>query len=221
MVNGASPMNAEVESTSSLKRVLTVSNIYDFFQTVIGGHQARKWIASEVWRLTGGEKVVDIGCGPGSSLDYLPADIVYCGIDISQTYIESARKKYGERGRFFVGSAADFPEGARNELHHADVVLSNGVLHHLSDEEAVQMLDLAKNILKPGGRLICVEPTYLLHQTFFSKWIISQDRGMYIRSEKEWKGFIEKAFDSWKTNVVTGLLRIPYTHLIIECWRTV
>ena len=213
-------MNAEVEPSSFLKRVLKVSNVYDIFQNVVGGHRARKWIASKAWKVTGGEKVVDIGCGTGSCLDYLPANIVYCGIDISQAYIESAREKYGERGRFFVGSATDCPEGVRNELLQADIVLSNGVLHHLSDEEALQVLDLAKNVLKPGGRLICVEPTYLLHQTVLSKWILSQDRGMFIRSETQWKALIEKAFDSWTTNVITGLLRIPYTHLVIECWRT-
>jgi len=48
---------------------------------------------------------------------------------------------------------------------------------------------------------------------------VSMDRGNYVRSEQEWKNLIAKAFDSYSTNVLTGLIRIPYTHIIIECFN--
>jgi SAM-dependent methyltransferase len=167
--------------------------------------------------LQGSEKVVDLGCGPGSSLNYLPRTIDYWGVDISNTYIETARKQYAGRGTFLVGQVSDFLGGKDLRLNGADVVLCNGLLHHLCDEEAFQVLELSANILKASGRLICLEATYLLRQTGISKWIVDQDRGKYVRSEQEWKRLIGAVFDSYSTSVVTGLTRIPYTHIIIEC----
>jgi ubiquinone/menaquinone biosynthesis C-methylase UbiE len=212
-------MKGSVQDDSGLKRVLTISKLYDLFQNLIGGEKARKWVAKEIWKLRGGEKVVDMGCGPGSSLDYLPENIDYWGIDLSETYIETARKQYPTRGNFLVGTAADFINSSDTRLDKTDLILCNGLLHHLCDEEAVEVLELSKRILKPGGRLVCLEATFLVHQTWLSKWIISKDRGRYIRSEREWKKLIGKVFNSYSTDVVTGLIRIPYTHLIIECFR--
>lgn len=46
-----------------------------------------------------GMVVVDIGCGPGYPVKWLPgAD--YHGFDISSTYIAYARSRYGDRGEF-------------------------------------------------------------------------------------------------------------------------
>ena len=45
-------------------------------------------------------KVLDIGCGPAEILNALPR-INYYGFDINPLYINSAKKKYGSRGKFF------------------------------------------------------------------------------------------------------------------------
>lgn len=41
--------------------------------------------------------VLDIGCGTGELLKYLPADTVYVGMDISPTAVETARARYAHR----------------------------------------------------------------------------------------------------------------------------
>lgn len=211
-------MKGSGQDDSGLKKLLTFSRLYEFFQgNLLGGNNARKWLAKNVWRLEGGETIIDIGCGPGSVLEYLPQDVSYCGIDISENYIRAARRKFSARGTFFLGTARDFVNQNDSHLNSADLVLCNGLLHHLPDNEAIQVLELAKQLMKPNGRLVCLEGTFLTRQTLLSRWIVSTDRGRHVRFEQEWKDLIGRAFDSYSTNITTGLLRIPYTHIIIEC----
>jgi len=61
-----------------------------------------------VWKLKGGETIVDIGCGSATILKFIPLDAEYLGIDISENYIRAARKRFSARGTFFLGSARDF-----------------------------------------------------------------------------------------------------------------
>ena len=119
------------QDDSGLKRLLTISWVYDFFQeSLLGGDNARKWLAKNIWKPKSGETIVDIGCGSGLILEYLPPDIEYLGIDISEKYIRSARKKFSRRGTFFLGTARDFVNHDGSHFGSADLVLCTGVLHH-------------------------------------------------------------------------------------------
>jgi len=204
-----------VQDNSGLKVILTVPWLYDFFQNLTGAKICRAWLAKNIWNLKGGEKVVDMGCGPGVILEYLPDNIEYWGFDISENYIKAACKKFPHRGTFLIGTARNFQNDSR--LNRADLVICNGLLHHLNDDEALEVLELSKKIMKSNGRLVCFEPTFLAHQTWFSRWITSKDRGRCVRSEREWKDLVNKVFKSYSTNVVTGLVRLPYIHIVIEC----
>ena len=206
------------QDDSGLKSLLTISWVYDFFQnSLLGGDNARKWLATNVWKPKSGEAIVDIGCGSGIILEYLPPDIEYLGIDVSENYIRSARKKFSGRGTFFLGTARDLVNHDGSHIGSADLVLCTGLLHHLSDGEALEVLELSKRIMKPNGRLVCLEATFLARQTRLSRWIVSTDRGRHVRLEQEWKNLIGHAFESYSTRILTGLLRIPYTHIVIEC----
>ena len=206
------------QDDSGIKSLLTISWVYDFFQnSLLGGDNARKWLATNVWKAKSGDAIVDIGCGSGIILEYLPPDIEYLGIDVSENYIRSARKKFSGRGTFFLGTASDLVDRDNSHFGSADLVLCTGLLHHLPDGEALEVLELSKRIMKPQGRLVCLEATFLARQTRLSRWIVSTDRGRHVRSEQEWKNLIGQAFESYSTSVLTGLLRIPYTHIIIEC----
>ena len=208
------------QDNSGLKRLLTISWFYDFFQErLLGGSKAREWLATNVWKPRSGEAVVDIGCGPGTILAHLPLDIEYLGIDISENYIRSARKKFPDRGTFFLGTVGDLVNQDSSHSASADLVLCNGLLHHLTDREALEVLELAKRIMRPGGRLVCLEAAFLARQTGLSRWIVNSDRGRHVRFEHEWKDLIGQAFESYSTRILTGLLRIPYTHIVIECFN--
>ena len=102
-------------------------------------------------------RVLDIGCGPADILMEMPG-VDYVGFDIDPKLIEAARKKHGNKGRFFCAPAN---EQAISSLERFDLVLATGVIHHLSDEEALGLFRLAQNTLKSGrpadhvGLLLC------------------------------------------------------------------
>lgn len=205
------------QDNSGLQRLLTFTRLFELFQKCLGGDSARIWMVKNFWEPKSGEMIVDIGCGSGNILDYLPPDIEYLGIDISEEYIRSARRRFAGRGTFFLGTAHDFVSQADSYFGSADLVLCNGLLHHLSDSEALEVLELSKRIMKLDGRLVCFEATFLARQTRLSRWILNRDRGKHIRSEQEWKQLIGQAFESYSTHILTGLIRIPYTHIVIKC----
>jgi len=211
-------MTQSGQDDRGFKKLLAHTRLYDFFQNhILGGRKARRWLATNFWKLKGGETVVDLGCGSGTVLEYMPKDIDYLGVDISENYIQAARQRFSHRGRFFLGTVRDFLNQEDQRSGSVDMVLCNGLLHHLPDDEAIEVLELSKRILKPKGRLVCLEATYLERQTRMSKWIVSTDRGTCVRSEQEWKNLVGRTFDNYSTWILTGLIRIPYTHIVIEC----
>lgn len=208
------------EDNRGVKKLLGVPSCYNFFQkNILGGDKARRWLATNVWKISGGERIIDIGCGSGTILEHLPRDISYLGIDTNESYIRSALKNFSDRGTFCVGTAPELVGQDASLVNSADVVICNGVLHHLSDDEAIEILRLAKRLLKLKGRLLCLEATFLAHQGRLSRWLVSRDRGRYIRTEQQWKDIVGPVFDRYTTNILTGLIRIPYTHIVIECQR--
>jgi len=173
-------------------------------------------MAANVWRCEPGEKIVDFGCGTGDVLEFLPDGVDYVGVDISETYVMRARERFGRRGTFVVGSASTLMEQESAAVRDAQLMMCNGLLHHLNDDEVLDVLQLAATVLRPAGRLVCWEPAYLRHQPAMSRWIMGQDRGRNIRSDAEWGELARRVFPDSSTRVVTGLLRLPYTHIVLE-----
>src|SRR5438094_940237 len=107
-----------------------------------------RWSQNITWRQSGaefligygqpvaGEKVLDIGCGPGNRFSELP-EVQYTGFDLSQEYIDEARRRHGSRARFFCGDVGSV--GLDSEKATYDLVLAYGVLHHVDDERASRL----------------------------------------------------------------------------------
>ena len=76
-------------------------------------------------------KVLDVGCGPAQILDTLPG-IDYYGFDVNSIHINSARRKYENKGRFFC---KQFTSKDTKYLPKFDHILLLGILHHLNDRE--------------------------------------------------------------------------------------
>jgi len=148
----------------------------------------------------------------------LPAGVKYVGFDVSDEYISSARARYASDPDkiFLVGVAEDFVSHLPVQMQGADLVVINGLLHHLDDDEALTALRLARESLAPDGRLICLEGCFLLNQSPLAHWVLKQDRGQNVRTEPEWKALVAKVFEKFDTYILTGLLRIPYTLIVIE-----
>jgi len=211
-----------MQDDSGLKKILTLSWAYTFFKRALGNQRAYDFMNREFWRTRPGQKVVDIGCGPGIVLRFLPPDVEYVGFDVSEEYIAHAREAHaGQPNRtFLVGDSRAFIERLPASMAGADLAIINGVLHHLDDEEALVALRLARACLRPGGRLVSYENCLLRSQAPLARWFVNLDRGRNLRYESEWKLLFSEVFEHYETHIFTGLIRIPYTHIITEAWAS-
>lgn len=207
-----------MQDDSGLKRILTLAWAYKLFQVLVGSRSGKRWMSDHFWQARPGQKVVDIGCGPGNIVEHLQPGVRYAGFDISPQYIAHARARFaGDPDKVFVvGVAEDFIAELPPALAGADLVMMNGLMHHLEDHEALTALRLARAALAPEGRLICLEPSFLLQQSPVSRWLLQRDRGRNVRSEQQWKALVRQVFPDCDTHILTGLIRIPYTHIVIE-----
>lgn len=211
-----------MQDDRGLKYILTRPWVYLAFKRLIGSARSGRFVSTHFWMPSPGQKVVDIGCGPGHAARLLPDDVDYVGFDISPDYVEHAKSLHAGNPRrsFLVGTAEHFIQDLPEAMREADLVIINGVLHHLEDEEAVTALRLARACLKQdGGRLVCLENCYLLSQARMARWIVSRDRGRNLRYESEWKALFARVFERFDTHILTGLLRIPYTHIVVVARR--
>jgi 2-polyprenyl-3-methyl-5-hydroxy-6-metoxy-1,4-benzoquinol methylase len=75
----------------------------------------------------GAASVLDIGCGEGLLLGYLPAGIRYCGVDFSETAVATARAAFGgDRAIFDVVDAETYKPREKYDL-----IVLNEVLYSL------------------------------------------------------------------------------------------
>jgi SAM-dependent methyltransferase len=197
--------------------LLTLPSVYRLFRTIVLGDGFRVYL-SEYVRPVPGEKVLDIGCGPGEILEHLPA-VDYVGFDINPKYVEAAQKRFGGRGRFFCGDVG--LTTIDQEAATFDLVLATGVLHHLNDDYAASLFNLARRALKPSARLVTLDGCFVAGQPKLARFVVSRDRGEYVREFAEYTKLAAQVFPQVRSFVRHDLLRIPYTHVILQCGNAV
>lgn len=205
-----------MQRTDGVRRILSSATGYSLFQDLAGAGKLRRWLSTHFWRIPPESKVVDVGCGTGDVLSFLPDAVTYLGFDPSEPYIREASRRFANRTRttFLHGVAPDFRNDPR--FKDTDVVLCNGVLHHLDEREASGLLGFARHILRDGGRFLGTEPCYLMHQSRLSRWIMRLDRGANIRYEEEWKQLVSGVFPRYSSGITTNLIRLPYVHILLK-----
>lgn len=199
--------------TSGIRSVLSIPIVYSSLQFVMGAQSIWKHIVNDLIHAKSGMAVLDIGCGPADILSYLPEGTQYWGYDISEEYIKKAQKKYGARGNFVCKL---LNEHDLENLPKFDRVVLTGVLHHLDDDVAKQVIRLAYMALNEGGKLVSVDPCFAHNQHPIARFLISQDRGQNVRAESAYKTLVNKVFKNVQSTVVHRSL-IPYTHCYMIC----
>ncbi len=206
------------EKNQGLRSLLKKPFVYDFFQFLIGANNARRRYVNECVRPETDSVLLDIGCGTGSILNFLPPSIQYYGFDSSQNYINQAKREFSNKGVFFCKNINDV------DLLHSfpkfTLVIASGILHHLDDFEALKLLNIASRAMNPKGRLITLDGCYIQNQSTIARFVLKKDRGQNIRTRKEYETLARKIFKNVKTTLFHDMLRIPYTHLVMECSQT-
>lgn len=198
---------------NSLKVILARPWAYRLFARAIGARRARETYVRQFIRPRPGARVLDLGCGPADILSAL-SDVEYVGVDISPEYIDAAKERYGSRGHFVCASAVDY---VVTQAGSFDIVLANGVLHHLDDQEADGLLRVARQALKPGGRFVSLDGCFTPNQSWVVRWILNNDRGRFVRRQAEYERLAAEHFPTVDAHLTHRLLNIPYTHLILVC----
>ena len=198
-----------------LKDILAQARVYSLFARLIGATRGRQLYVQRYIRPQAGDRILDIGCGPADILEALPA-VDYHGFDLSTKYIESARKRFGTRGHFHIEAVS--AELVRKYAGF-DLVLANGVLHHLNDAEATDLFRVAKAALRPGGTLVMLDGCFVGGQSPIARHLLRNDRGKFVRTQSEYLRLASLAFCKVESHLSGDLLRIPYTHLIMRCGK--
>ncbi len=201
------------QETGGIRAVLSLPAAYDALQDLLGANRARSEFISTYLRPVRGQRVLDVGCGTAAILDHLP-DVAYYGFDISDLYIAAARARYGDRGTFFPQRLT---REALAPLPQFDLVCAFGLLHHLDDAEAADLLQTCSSALAPDGRFVSLDNCITPDQSLVARFLISRDRGRNVRDEAGYAAIAATAFASVETHIRRDLLRVPYTHIILEC----
>jgi SAM-dependent methyltransferase len=106
--------------------------------------------------LIGGEKLLDVGCGPIQYVEYLKYSnefqYRYC-VDFSATALAQARTKLGGKGRYFHG---DFLDEKLLKVYDFDAALLINVLYHIRIDLQEEFVLKLLGHLRPGGKAIIV-----------------------------------------------------------------
>lgn len=199
---------------TGLRRALRLPRIYQWFQDLLGSRRFQRRFAREWVQAEPGMRVLDIGCGPAALLEHLPAGVEYHGFDENPAYIEAARRRHGDRGRFWQARVERQSVG---DLGRFDRAIALGVLHHLGDDDAAALVALAATALAPGGALVTYDPTFVPDQPRLSRMLVERDRGTAVRKPDGYAALARAAFADVTVEIVSGHLRIPYHATVLTC----
>lgn len=199
--------------TSGIRAALSHPIIYSAFQSFMGATRDRDTYVSQFLLPQTGMRILDIGCGPADILVHLP-DVEYFGFDISERYIQKARRQFVDRNAHFRCKLMS--PGDLAVLPRFDRIIAIGLLHHLSDEQAVDVMHMVSARLAPGGRMVTLDPCLSVDQNPIARWLVKSDRGQNVRTCEGYASIARCAFDSVSATVHHKTW-IPYTHCYVVC----
>jgi SAM-dependent methyltransferase len=204
-----------------LHRILEFSWVYTQFQTLISRPGASSALREELYPELGSRplRVLDIGCGPAAFWARYRnvTGISYVGIEPNRAYVEDARRQFADI-ELHAGTTGD----VRDSVHGTfDLVVLEGVLHHIDDSTAREALEFAAERLATGGRLVALDPVLLPRQNPVARMLARFDRGKHVRTLDGYRELALSAFSEDQISVrrLSGQLRVPYDHSVLEAYR--
>ncbi|CCD96444.1 conserved hypothetical protein [Bradyrhizobium sp. ORS 375] len=194
-----------------MKELLKHPTLYQAYQNAGGFFGARIKAIRDYLTLRPGMRIIDIGCGPGYILRHLPEGVGYIGFDVDAAYIAHAQRSFGHLGAFHC---RHFDAAAAREFAGADVVMMNGVLHHIGDDELKTTLANIRDVLAADGALFTLDGCYREGQSRIAKWLLDNDRGDFVRDRAGYYDLLRSAFSRVRLEIHDDYSRVPYTFAI-------
>ena len=206
-----------VEIRKGLRHILARPVVYDLFQTVVGANAWRQRVIEKFLsnKIPANGLIIDIGCGTSEILSYLSDNVRYLGIDRTPNYIIRAKEKYRDRNAQFL--CQELSPDLSLGVCKADAVLAIGIIHHLEDKECIDLFQVAKKALRPGGFFLALDPVYHQPQSMLARYIISKDRGKAVRTTEQYLSLYNQEFAQVNFHIDKCPLRIPYTGVVFRC----
>ena len=154
--------------------------------------------------------VLDIGCGVGRWAEsVLSCGGIYVGVDYSEPLLGLARsacQKAGLCGRNYEFICSSFQDVCKNLPEHYaedgfDLIIVNGVMVYINDEDLLQCMDNADRLLKRGGMLYVKEPI-AYGERLTLQHIYSEELSSYYSAIYRSAGEYEALWESWGTGYV-------------------
>ena len=200
-----------------LHRVLELSWVYTAFQGLVSRPGAADRMRNELYPELGTRplRVLDIGCGPAAFYARYRdvAGLEYVGIEPNEAYVKDAEQRFPGIELY----AGTVPQVRERFSGLFDLVVLEGVLHHVGDTTATEALSFAGERLAPGGRIVALDPVLLPRQNPIARALAVFDRGKYVRTRDGYRKLASDALPNAtvEVRVLSGQLRVPYDHSLL------
>lgn len=203
--------------TTGIRSILSHPTIYNIVQRIVGERKPKSTYINKHVKPFDGCRILDVGCGTGEMFPYVKqacSNVNYTGIDLSESYINIAQKKFGDEAKFMCMDVMDYPSSEPNSF---DLVICAGFLHHIDDDTVIHLAQSAKKLLKDGGAFFAMEILYTPEQSKIARYLISKDRGQNVRTPDGYEKLLATEFSDITSTIYHDLHNIPYTNIVFEC----
>jgi SAM-dependent methyltransferase len=190
------------------------AKLYELFQFGVARRGTSEIVRNQILKPDGVKKVLDFGCGIGyHSKEFIGSE--YLGIEPLTDCVNKANRIFKNSENNFIVGDHESLKSIKDSSY--DLIIALGVLHHINDSIFDEFIKESHRILKVGGRLTTFDPVYHNGQSKISKWVVSRDRGTWIRTTEGYSERIQKIYNQEPSKkIYTNLLRIPYDHIALE-----
>ena len=215
-------MNLNFDVPDKMKKILEIPLVYNCFQHCTGYYKFMIQKVSESIQEINPTSVVDLGCGPGMLLQKRMINNNYLGIDISSKYTTQAEmnaRKLSIQSFFEVKEVEKVNyEKYSDFLGGGPIFLALGLFHHLPNEDLKLLLKQIKKT-QSNVQILSIDPVFIDDQDFVSKYIVSQDRGKFVRHKDDLiEILLQDSFKPKKLEVGKEFTRLP-SDLMCALWE--
>jgi trans-aconitate methyltransferase len=161
--------------------------VYKLWQAPFAEQKFAPVLAHNELRLV--RRVLDVACGPGTNTHHF-AGADYLGVDVNERYVHSARRLHGRN--FLVADVRKFMTSLEERF---DFILVNSFLHHLNNEDSIDILSHLQSLLTANGHIHMLE-LVMPEERSVARLLARLDRGRFARPLVEWRALFDRMFET-------------------------